>query len=324
MDLSLALRLRHYQGQRLRAPDLQDEYDNLTWLRGLHVVALHDTWGIALGFDVHVDAGNVVVGPGLAYDCEGREILLTRPHALPGPQALFPTPEDGAEFELVMSYAPSPGPHLAEWDLTPCTDANGSPRSERPAFAWRRMGETRLGLEVPLVRVRITAGAIDPVALGYDVRRYTQPLARPHIAAGVTPAEQPWEEWRVGEAFLGHQTRVDTRAAGFVGTPFYFAGLRIERPGILFQRAAVDGPVLYFTAVAEAGPDGFTFRLHAAAAATLQQSLVRVSWLGVEPVSGCRPQLDLPAFLARFLFLVHTSVTAVRSLPLFTFRERET
>ena len=47
----LAIRINHVQGERLRAADLQDELGVESWMRQLHMIGLHDTWGIALGLE---------------------------------------------------------------------------------------------------------------------------------------------------------------------------------------------------------------------------------------------------------------------------------
>jgi hypothetical protein len=213
-----AVRIRHYQGQRLLASDLQDEYDNLAWLRGLHIVGLHDTWGIASGFDVTVDSVNwqVQVQPGLAYDAYGREILLAQPHALslPDPQAA-----PGTSFDLVARYNTELR-QAADVDVALCPRLIG----ERPSFLWQRSDQTRPGRDVLLLTY--TFGAYtDQIDL--DGRRYTQTMARPRVGSGITPANQPWTIGSgSGVAFC--RTYIDTSNAGFIGTPAYIATPRFD------------------------------------------------------------------------------------------------
>ena len=303
-----AVRLRHYQGQRLQAGDLQDEYDNLTWLRGLHVVGLHDTWGIALGFAVQLGpaAGNsVLVGPGLAYDYRGREIVLTQTRAIAGPQVGTQVPA-GAVYVLVMAYDADLGQRQAGQEWMPCAD--GAAGREQPAFAWRRATAVRLGLEIPLLAVQIADGAIVAASLDQSVRRHAQPLARPHIASGITPREQRWAIWRDNqtEAVLGLQTWVDTREAGFVGTPYYIAGVYL--PPLVI--AALTGRIAFylFTSLAGASASGFWFRLLLARqpddnlralsrAAAPSPPTLQITWLGVEPVDGCPPPVNWARFI---------------------------
>jgi hypothetical protein len=288
-----AVRLRHYQGQRLQAADLQEEYDQLTRLRRLHVRGLHDTWGIALGFEVDLASnGGVFVGPGLAYDRLGREIVLTQARSLPGP-GIQP---GEINYTLVMSYDADLGRRSAGQEVIPCVDTQGRPGLEQPVFTWRPAGEVRLGLEVPLAAVQVTPNGTSSLSL--EVRRYTQPLARPHLAGGVTPPEQVWEIWREesNETFIGIQTRVDTGGAGFVGTPYYLASLR----AIPIQ--AAPGPAVLFTSVDQPDATGFTFRViigqsvpgiastfSTAAVSTATLFPWRVSWFGLERVGGCPP-----------------------------------
>jgi hypothetical protein len=211
-----ALRLRHYQGQRLAAADLQDEYDNQTWLRDLHIVGLHNTWGIALGFEVNLVNRGILVAPGFAYDCFGREIILSQARRIAFPTEL-PNAPDG--YHLVMSYNIDLGQRQAALDDPLCR-----PQGDHPDFAWKRPDQTRLGQDVPLLRVVLLDGK---PTIDLDIRRYTQPLARPHVGNGVTPPTQIWQAWGFRElVFL--QTTIDTSAAGFVGRPFYIATLAFD------------------------------------------------------------------------------------------------
>ncbi len=299
------VRLRHYQGQRLLAADLQDEYHHLTWLRGAHVVALHNTWGIALGFEVKVGPNDfVMIGPGLAYDAYGREIVLTQSRAVPGPQALSPGPDADGDYELVVTYDAELGERTAGQEFVPYAD-NARPGREQPMFNWRRAGETRLGFEVPLIGVHLVKGALNEQSLDYHVRRYAQPLARPHIASGVTPREQPWQSWNQADSSLGFQTKVDTSNAGFVGTPYYVATLRLKLDDIIREDPSflATFPGFFFTSVNEQTPTKFNFQvgvaLHFGAGVTDRNAYVvrlqtllyvcRVSWFGIEAVGGCPP-----------------------------------
>jgi hypothetical protein len=316
-----AVRVRHYQGERLLAPDLQDEYDSAAWLRALHVVGLHDTWGIALGFDVSLvsaaQGSSVLVQPGLAFDVCGRELVLGQAHAVPVPPRLFPGVKPEGPYDLVMS---NDGTRRRR-EMSPCTGEAGAAQLD---FAWRRPGERRLGLEVPL------ASYLSPDApLDLSVRRYARPLIRPHIAAGITPPEQPWQIWTESASSdrspftLGVQTNVDTSAAGFVGTPYYFASVR-------FDLALLEGPgenlpptYLLFSSIVWPSPTGFTFRLMEAnqpaetaettaaprattriatlAVRRTRAPVFQVSWLGIEPVAGSGPRIFRISFPPRIV-----------------------
>ncbi len=300
-----AVRLRHYQGQRLLADDLQDEHDNLAWLRGLHVVALHDTWGIAQGLAVLRLSGDLIlVGQGVAYDYKGRTILLSHDRLVPGPLATFPGSAPGDAYDLVVGYATElrrrdnvPGP-------APCPEPADPPGREQPAFGWRRPGEMRLGLEVPVARADV-----DPsTALDTTVRRYARPQTRPHVAAGITPPDQPWRSWTdvAARQRLGFQTRVRTPDAGFLRTPHFFATLQVDKPADLAGggRASFLDLVVLSRFVLQPTPTGFLFRvaiygtdpgfrLNPALPFTplkrnwTYTSPLRISWVGVEPSGGC-------------------------------------
>lgn len=310
-----AVRIVHDQGERLVAPDLQDEQDVESWLRAVHVVALHDTWGIALGFGVRAEPalGGVLVAPGLAYDCHGRAIVLAEAAALS-----LPPDWASAAYTLAASYDASPA--AADRPAPPCPNPD-RPGRERPAFRWRRRGRVRLGDDVPLAAVVDRDGT---PALDLAVRRYAQALVRPQVGSGVSPPDQLWDPWRANDdrTVIGYQKVVDTTGGGFVGTPFYFASISLD-PRVATVAAA--GKLLaelrsfdVYTSVEEASPFGFTFRLTLGTASRLERapggrlrpfeavaargsgtSALLVSWVGVEPVSGCEPPRGFLALLAR-------------------------
>jgi hypothetical protein len=303
------LRLRNDAGQRLVARDLQDEYDGQNWRRAVHVAALHDTWGIALGFEATLGEGEAIIGPGLAYDCFGREIILSHDQNVPGPTA---PPDDATPADrlvLAARYNSDLDAHRALADAFPCTDTGDRPGREEPLFIWRARGGIRLGLEVPILAARMTAKGLTDLDL--SVRRRTRALVRPHIAAGSTEATQPWETWEdpTRETRFGIQTFVDTADAGFVGRPYYLATLRAA-PATF----AGIGKQLLFTSIVNPGPGGFTFRVAQARRTdtdfgprAIKAATLRVVWIGVEPASGCaplaNPQLILNLLLLRKSFV---------------------
>lgn len=279
-----AERVRYYDGARLAGSDLTDDRAYESRLRGMHVRALHDTWGIALGLTVRMaaDRQRVLVTAGLAYDCHGGELLLADsfevrvPAGPPAPDLVLAICAAGDENNVTVE--------------APCPPGGFHPALERPAFVWRRPGAVRLGDDVPLARVH--GGGLD-----LSVRRYVQPLLRPHIGWGVRPIT-PGDSWRVpspgGFMAIGYRFVVDTSEAGFTETPLYFAALQ---GGALPQA---------FPAIVDAAPDRFTFQVvplfGPVAGATLSSTAgfvvpftppaeVRsLFWLGVEPVTGCEPQ----------------------------------
>ena len=70
-------RLNYYNGQRLEASDLKLEQEYHIRTRRWLNKSLYKP-GIASGLDIRAEDGTpkVIVGPGLALDAEGREILL--------------------------------------------------------------------------------------------------------------------------------------------------------------------------------------------------------------------------------------------------------
>jgi hypothetical protein len=64
-----------FNGRLLTAADLNLEQQYHREKSKLHNRALHG-FGIVSGLKVSVDAGQIVVEPGLALDCEGNEILI--------------------------------------------------------------------------------------------------------------------------------------------------------------------------------------------------------------------------------------------------------
>jgi hypothetical protein len=281
-----AVRVRHYQGERLRAADLQADAAHATSMRQLHVRTLHDTWGVALGLEVYLEGSTFLVGRGLAYDRLGREIVVLQPLAAP---PLSGDDGDGV-YALVARLSPTGQPELQ----------------------WHLAGDVRLGVEVPLVAVPISAGAVDLNAVNFNVRPYAQPLTRPHIAYGLTPREQRWRVWRKGggEREIGFGLRVDTTAAGFVGMPFYVASLQLSSNSLFVGPSNATQVQMYvFGSLANATRTGFTYRVvfagppptPAAGAApppSVQDVFKRfnagnlpfqVVWTGIEPVDAFVP-----------------------------------
>jgi hypothetical protein len=71
-------RNNYYHGQVLGVRDLADEqryFNEKRWLINRMVIG----WGIVCGLDVCLENGDLVVRPGLALDCCGREILVCTP-----------------------------------------------------------------------------------------------------------------------------------------------------------------------------------------------------------------------------------------------------
>ena len=84
-------RVTYREGQRLTSRDLQDDRDGRARLRRLHVRHLHETWGIATGFDVQgAGSSAVAVGPGYALDHFARDLVLSASVVVPVPAVAGP------------------------------------------------------------------------------------------------------------------------------------------------------------------------------------------------------------------------------------------
>lgn len=312
-------RIEHSLGELLRAVDMRDSVAYDTRLRELHVRGLHRTWGVALGFATLLVRGAkavVIVGPGLAYDCSGREIVSSEGVALALPEA----PPAGAPpraYDLVVSWRrlepAGPGP-------TPCQKASSLQR-EQADIRWWLAGEVsgdaplpvapgaRLGEGIPLARL-VVASDTGPADLDLSVRRSAQGLVRPHIAgdrlrAGTLPVTGSPAAWSV---------EVDTSSGGFSSVPSYFAMLVDhpfgDRSGFASSLADTgdDGALATgllgpFVAIRSPQLRGFTLEVRAAQPGSgilgpelrrpaLTTLPVSVDWIGIEPVTGCPPSFD--------------------------------
>jgi hypothetical protein len=306
-------------GQRLDARDLRDDHRRDGRLRQLHVRHLHDTWGIALGFEVtasstldgfgRAGSAEIVVGPGYAVDGQGRDLLLA--------ESIQPSlPAVDGRFVLTVAYREDSEFPDSSGLPAPGIDNGLDLRQERVRFAWRTPEEVRFGPEVPLSQITIANGAMTG-GLDFTVRRYTQPLLRPHIDMRVTEeGRSGWKDWLGGppevRQELGLELEVDTSEAGFTGTPFYFAvvqgdfanrpeGPPLFEPNLWPQGEAtfsVDSMGFISTATAKK----FIYRilnvgrypfLRKVTPAEAESRRWRVAWLGLEPVGGCEPTLDV-------------------------------
>lgn len=225
------LRLRHGRGERLLGRDLADQADQDDQLRWWHNRALHQAYGIVDGLDVKIVEGVATVAPGLAYDGCGRALPLTRPRQVP-------VPPDAATRYLVLA--------AGERGVTLC---------------WLPAAACGHG-----VRLATTGDGAPPLAPSL-----VRPLARPRIGRGATvpgsTAWQPWVEVRAEQELrLGIQVEVDTSAAGFTAPPCYFAQVTgspwdLRLPTLPLQTLQLPLLLVPFEHVAQAGKDGFTFRL---------------------------------------------------------------
>lgn len=314
-------RITYHDSQRLAARDLQADSDHETQMRQLHVIGLHNTWGVALGLEVGIqnDSRSVLVGPGMAYDHKGRAIVLSEAIPLHAPPQPDLATNERAWVDLVISYDPFDDAGRAQGAGAACPTSPRRPNAEQPAFRWvgaGRAGEgaqpplgesVRQGVDIPLARVRVdAAGQIDGLDLAR--RRSAQALVRPHITGDrvVTTAQASTS----GE--LSWSVYVNTASYGFSSaTPHYVvqltdhplrgqqASASLTYPGFL---GAIYGS---FLAVEYPSRWGFTLRVrfglretgtgHDTGAALhgmlreINELPLAFNWYGTEPVTGCQP-----------------------------------
>jgi hypothetical protein len=317
--------------------DLNDETKHESRLRGLHVCGLHETWGIAQGFVVALadDRKTVSIGPGLAYDGLGREVVLSRMLALDPPLGLAgPITNHFVWLDLVMRYR-----EIIPSDVAgrPSTCFGGlSFSEERPEFRWAvseatheggdipLAADVRLGLELPLARFQLRAGKL--VGPDYSFRRYARGLVRPHIAHGVVPISAE----NLSQNGLMWTVPVDTSSAGFiqtpVQTPIYFAHLMahplVEQLSFFEKSLQVESREVYellsyllgpFLAIQNPSWQGFTLevrmglplemkkdvrkRVQSTYSQLFESFRMNIYWLGIESVAGCPIKQDFSAIL---------------------------
>jgi len=320
-------RIEYYRGQRLTAADLQTDLEYEGRQDALHVRAVHGTWGIAFGLDVALAPGGLQVSPGMAYDCAGRQVLAPAGLLVPVPGAPAPSVSLASAwwFDLVIRYARDEI-FAARRQAGESCPGNRPDVTERPAWHWSFAGDAptplhsppgfaddvRLGEDIPLARVRLTAtGLIDMIDA--SVRRQVRSQAQPRLAFGrlerasVGIEGSPWA-WTLD---------IDTHAGGFLtNKPLYFVTLE-DHPFLspdsgfatLMQQVPADelanlrGP---FVSIRDPFQASFLLDLRATVpnpdpfqGQNLRMTLpVALRWMGVEMIDPCDPTtyLQLPGF----------------------------
>jgi hypothetical protein len=154
-------RLRYRQGQMLRSRDFRDQAAMEAQLRWWHNRALHEAFGIAegLGAELSGQPGHwsVTIGPGLAYDGFGCELIVTRAQAAPLPAGLT-----AGRFTLLVQFratAASGHQHALAGACLP-----GGCVSETPELHWQASSSVTVRDGVPLAWV--TAEHLDQLPTG--------------------------------------------------------------------------------------------------------------------------------------------------------------
>jgi len=205
-------------------------------LRWWHHRASHNAYGIAEGLQVTRNGEAVTVAPGLAYDCFGRELMVSAPITLPIPLA-------GEDLTLIVRNSQSLS---SAGDRPP----NKTPASTAafPELIWQDSNRVSVRDGVPLARIQRSPaeeseGSEAPEdsedleepadsAILSDYRpRLVRAIARPRIGSGTTiPGATAWKPWRVSDGIRAHlvgfEVAIDTSSAGFNEPPCYFAWLQ--------------------------------------------------------------------------------------------------
>lgn len=253
-----------FDGERLDADDLAAIYIYHRELRWLHNRALH-SWGIAIGFGVAGRKGGreVTVAPGYALDCQGRDLVLSRPVVLPVP-AVSGAPTGGpALYYLTASY-------LADEDLPPnesregvCGGEGAVRRIERARLRFQNPRDVsnpdtrfRRGFDVVLAGILIEDCSLAAAPSTVE-RREARPPTQPFVAAGSTPAgDTAWRFFPGVGTPVGVQTVVDTSSADFQRTPAYSAHV------VGTRLLAANGPIIDgTTSIEKPTPTSFVLRV---------------------------------------------------------------
>lgn len=316
-------RLSYQDGQLLSARDLRDDVAFESRLRGLHVRALHRTWGVALGYEVYLSKQKdaVLIAPGVAYDCAGREISSSRTLVMELPGAPESSNTTSWWYDLLIRYNEGESRAAACCGVgSSSTRAGLDGAEEKPAWRWSFAGDVtasvqpplardvRAGEEIPLARFRMTAAGKLSKPF-YNTRRHARKLVRPYIAGG---------EVRKGSltakgSALSWSVKVDTSTAGFSRVPFYFASLAAHPlsnasglPQLLPPPPA--DPLSYllgpFVSVHSPHRNDFTlevrmpvppaFKFIPKSSEVKELALpVAINWIGIESLTGCPPPLSL-------------------------------
>lgn len=160
-------RVRYFDGQLLGVDDLRAEQEYHRSMRYLHN-RLHGS-GVASGFDVVVDGGDVRVGPGLAIDAAGREIVLTEAERLDA-SAVPPS----GRWRLVVEWAEEPARAVP----VPGDEPQPTRWVERPKLSLVAAGE--VGDDV-LVLAHVTRGPTGELRADASVRQQLGRRGRPPV-----------------------------------------------------------------------------------------------------------------------------------------------
>ena len=259
-----------FDGQRLEADDLAAMYAFHRELRWLHNRTLHN-WGIAVGFGVSGAKGSreVTISPGYALDCQGHDLLLSRPMTLPVPAVTGTASGKPMVYYLTASYADDASLAPSESRDAECSGGGAVRRVEAPRVRWQDPvsvvpeNRWRRGLDIVLAAVQVLDCAL-VAAPSTAERRSARPESQPFVAAGSSaPETTVWSFFKGASGIAGIETTIDTSSGGFQRAPIYSAQivgtrvLKADSGSGLPNGQLVDG----FGSVISATANAFVFRL---------------------------------------------------------------
>ena len=277
-------RLRYRQGQTIRSADFREEQRIEDELMAWHNRALHNTYGVVKemlgGLRVTPVSEGVLVSNGLAYDCFGRDLLLTD-------ETRVPFSDQKTPMFLVIRRRESPA-----------RNRDGS----CPPFGPRTSASNAELLWIPQIGFSFREGV--PIArtainnlpgLNFNfVVPVARALSRPKIANGTTlPGATNWQlvpPKNPDVPLFEVRVTIDASNAGFTTVPEYFATLQ----GPLTRLNGVNQVFsLRFDHVEKPGINGFVFsffivviklgfEFETQVQKFLNEQKAYVSWLGIQ------------------------------------------
>jgi hypothetical protein len=322
-------RFSFWDGQMLRANDLNRLGTVADARRWWHNRALHNAYGIACGLEVvSVRADrkkrSKVTGlrllSGIAYDAFGRMLYVPLDRDLPFPSGV----PDAVEACLLVIRFRSTASSAGICSPVPrCCGGERTGAGEGIELTWVEESRVAWSQSVPLARVTFTAAHREPRLDAAFVAPRLRAARRPHIVADTTVPGAT--QWAAGPSELIHAVPdersviwfpidvvVDTTSAGFSATPAYLAelsGPRVDLSQLQFFRPLSPH-------IVDETPQRFTFRfwllllqavfeIEAAAAASpgsataftldgfrhfARQQRLHVAWLGCEGEPDAAPK----------------------------------
>ena len=245
-------RPQFFDGQQLFASDLEDIAALHRRMRWLHNSSLHQP-GVGNGFAVAGRRGDreVLVQPGYALDCFGREIALVAAERLPVPPVAAEPDGSSVWFDLTASYPSDEDLDEVESRAGICVRGGVIRRREHPVLCWVRLKRDATGeprpvslthaqaiqdaREIVLARAEVRQCQLES-DLSTIQRRNARPPQLPRVVCGTQDAVwTPWSLVRQGRqaklaAAVGLVATVDTREGKFRLTPSYTGRVAGVRP----------------------------------------------------------------------------------------------